>query len=98
MLTCIAVALNVGPFAKPPKIHLRVENARSEAAWLTLEMDLVSSIPVRSPEVRMPEDGLYATMDAANPSPPIAPPAEASSGSSSLPVFETASSTSQLIS
>jgi len=98
MLTCIAVALNVGPFAKPPKIHLTVENARSEAAGLTPEIGPGEFISVRNPEVRMPEDGLHGTMDAANPPAPVAPPAEGSSGSSSLPVFETASSTSQLIS
>jgi hypothetical protein len=95
MLTCIAVALNVGPFAKPPKINLTVENSRSEAARLALEVDTTSSIPVRDFETRMPIDGLQSAMDVGSTIEPITRPQESSPMSSSLPVVEMASSTTQ---
>ena len=37
MLTCVAIALNVGPFAKTPDVNLTIEKARSETARLALE-------------------------------------------------------------
>jgi hypothetical protein len=95
MLTCIAVALNVGPFAKAPKINLTVENARGEAARLALELDVASSIPVRDLETRMPIDGLQSAMDVADTPAPITRSQESSAESSSPPVVEMASSTSQ---
>jgi hypothetical protein len=95
MLTCIAVALNVGPFAKAPKINLTVENARSEAARLALEPDVTSSIPEGGLEIRMPIDGLQSAMGVANTPESIIRPQQSLSESSSPAVVELASSTSR---
>jgi hypothetical protein len=95
MLTCIAAALNVGPFAKAPKINLTVENARGEAARLAFERDEASSTPVLDWQTRMPVSGLQSTMDVASTPTPVTRPEETLQELSSLPVVEMASSTAQ---
>jgi hypothetical protein len=95
MLTCIAVALNVGPFAKPAKINVTVENARSEAARLALEKDTTSSISAPEVESPFPGNDVQSAMEIGNTIEPIARSVEESSESFAPPVVELASSTSQ---
>jgi hypothetical protein len=97
MLTCIAVALNLGPFAKAPSTKLTVELARSEAARLAIELDGPSSTPVLDLETHMLSDGLQPAMEVASiPAPTIQP--EETSQLTPASVIEVASSTSQSIS
>src|SRR3954452_15942010 len=46
MLTCVAIALNVGPFAKPPDYNVALDKARSETARLALEQNVAGLMPV----------------------------------------------------
>src|SRR4051812_19727965 len=46
MLTCVAIALNVGPFAKPPDYNVALDKARSETARLALEQNVAGLIAV----------------------------------------------------
>jgi hypothetical protein len=57
MLTCVAIALNVGPFAKPPDYNVTREKARSEIARLSLEQDVASLMPVSDLQTGMHETG-----------------------------------------
>jgi len=66
MLTCVAIALNVGPFAKPPGYNVTREKARSETARLALEQDVASLMPVSDlqtgmSEISTPIDNPHAT-------------------------------------
>lgn len=70
MLTCVAVALNVGPFAKPPDYDVALQKARSETARLALEQDVASLMPVSDLQTGMPNrstpiDDPHATADMA---------------------------------
>src|SRR3954471_22553813 len=66
MLTCVAIALNVGPFAKPPDYNVALEKARSETARLALEQDVARLMPesdlqIGRPEISTPLDNPHAT-------------------------------------
>jgi hypothetical protein len=97
MLTCVAVALNLGPFAKAPSTKLTVELARSEAAPHAIELDGPSSAPVLDLETQMLIDGLQPAMEVASIRAPTIQPEETSEPTPAS-VIEVASSTSQSIS
>jgi hypothetical protein len=52
MLTCVAVALNAGPFAKIPKPSLSAENAAGEVALVTMQANV--SHPISAPDFEPP--------------------------------------------
>ena len=55
MLTCVAIALNVGPFAKAPDYNVALEKARSETARLALEQDVARLMPESDLQIGRPE-------------------------------------------
>ncbi len=92
MLTCVAVVLNVGPFAKAPKIGSLPDSATGEAAGAITEQSVAStSTPRLEIDAPTQSDYLQSAMGAADVSEPIRPPIE----SASISVVEVAHPASQ---
>jgi hypothetical protein len=73
MLTCVAVALNVGPFAKVPKTDLMNESARGGAVRTVIEPNALNAIPPRELQASAPLYGPQLATELAGNTRPITP-------------------------
>jgi hypothetical protein len=94
MLTCMAVALNVGPFAKVPKTSLLADNVGREGVRVA-ETNVSHPPPAADLELRAPLAVLQSAIDVANSLQPVQASSESLPQTPPLAAVELASSQSQ---
>jgi hypothetical protein len=95
MLTCVAIAFNLGPFTRPADFSLTVPNARNEAPRLAFAQETAIPIPAVAPQARTPIDGLQSAIEVADTNLPSALPVESLPDPEPAPVVELTSSIGQ---